>query len=300
MSEAQVCRYRNNGASWLFAAGCVMMAAQSLLAQAGASPAAAATPAAAASAKPPAFEVSTVKPSKPQMGDSMMMFTADGVSITGIPLRMIIREAFGIEDDRIIGEPGWVKSSNFDIEAKVAAEDVPRLKGISIDQRRQMLVPLLEERFGLKIHHETREMPEYDLVIAKGGVKMKASKPDDPPGHGQHMLMSGGEGHIKSQATGTQPLAHLLSSQLGRSVEDKTGLTGNYDYTLDWTPDDATATAAQGADSGQPGAGSATSPDTPGPSLFTAIEEQLGLKLEPRKGSVDIIVIDHIEQPSAN
>jgi uncharacterized protein (TIGR03435 family) len=112
--------------------------------------------------------------------------------------------------------------------------------------------------------------------------------------------MSGGEGHIKSQATGTQPLAHLLSSQLGRSVEDKTGLTGNYDYTLDWTPDDATATAAQGADSGQPGAGSATSPDTPGPSLFTAIEEQLGLKLEPRKGSVDIIVIDHIEQPSAN
>ena len=91
-----------------------------------------------------------------------------------------------------------------------------------------------------------------------------------------------------------------VGRRLGRSVEDKTGLTGNYDYTLDWTPDDATATAAQWADGGQPGAGSATSPATPGPSLFTAIEEQLGLKLEPRKGSVDIIVIDHIEQPSAN
>jgi uncharacterized protein (TIGR03435 family) len=289
-----------------------MMAAQGLFAQAGTSPAAAATPASAVppavaatptpapSSKPLVFEVSTVKPSKPQMGDSMMMFTADGVSITGIPLRMVIREAFGIEDDRIIGEPGWVKSSSFDIEAKVAAEDVPRLKGISFDQRRQMLIPLLEERFGLKIHHETREMPEYDLVIAKGGVKMNASKPDDPPGHGQHMLMSGGSGHIESQGTGTQPLAHLLSSQLGRSVEDKTGLTGNYDYKLDWTPDDAAATAAQAADGGQPGAGNATPPDTPGPSLFTALQEQLGLKLEPRKGSVDVIVIDHIEQPSAN
>ncbi len=128
----------------------------------------------------PKFEVATIKPSKSDDGRIMMMFTADGISIHGVPMKMLIRESFGIEDDRILGEPGWVKN-RYDIEAKVDAEDAPKLKDMKIDQRRAMLLPLLADRFNLKYHRETRELPIYALVVAKGGLKMKPSAPDDPP-----------------------------------------------------------------------------------------------------------------------
>jgi uncharacterized protein (TIGR03435 family) len=226
---------------------------------------------------------------------SMLQLTNDGISITHFPLHTILCGAFNTEDDHILGEPGWTKSAMFDIEAKVAPEDAPKLKGLSRDRRYQMLVPFLEERFGLKFHHETRELPVYTLVVAKGGIKMQESKPSDPSTQGRKMLMAR-KGNIESGDMGIKDLAHVLSQQLGRTVVDDTGLTGKYDYKLVWTPDDAPPPMAASGASGQ----QSTLPDASGPSLFTALQEQLGLKLETKKAMSDVIVIDHIEQPSAN
>jgi uncharacterized protein (TIGR03435 family) len=237
----------------------------------------------------------------------MFNVTPDGIKITNVPLDVMVREAFGLEPDRVIAGPGAAKmSSNFDIEAKVAPEDAPKLKELKFEQRRLMLVALLEERCGLKYHHETRDLPMYELVVAKGGVKMQASEPDpegpDPgpgpgPSPGRHMMMMH-RGHIESVGSGMSGLVRLLSGQLGRTVVDKTALTGDYDFKLDWTPDDA---PPQMAKSGNPAPDdNASSQDAAGPSLFTALEEQLGLKLESTKGPVDVIVIDQLEQPTAN
>jgi bla regulator protein blaR1 len=251
----------------------------------------------------PKYEVSTIKPGTGD-GRIMLMFTPDGVSIAGVPMQMILREAFGTEDDRIVGAPAWVKSTKYDIQAKVDPADAPKLDKLKMDERRSMLVPLLVDRFNLKYHHETRVMPLYALIIAKGGLKMRESKPDDPAendGHGQHMLRYMGRGHIESTGTGAPLLARILSEQLGRSVVDKTGLAGNYDFTLQWTPDDAPPPGpggAGGAGGGPPRGDDAS--DAVGPSLFTAVQEQLGLKLESDKGPMDVIVIDHIDLPSAN
>ena len=257
----------------------------------------------------PKFEVATIKPAAPS-DNSRLMFTPDGISIQGIPMKMLLRESFGVEDDRILGEPSWVKN-RYDIEAKVDPDDAPQLKNIKMEQRRAMILPLIEDRFNLKYHHETRELPMYTLVVAKSGLKMKASAPDDPPNPdgakpedgdakgrprvGRHSLMMNGRGHLESTGTTTEMLAHVLAGQLGRTVLNKTALTGNYDFTLQWTPDDM---GTPGGDAG-PGKGD-ISPDAGGPTLLTAIEEQLGLKLEATKGMVDVIVIDHIDPPSGN
>lgn len=264
----------------------------------------------------PKFEVATIKPTKEDDGRTMMMFTPDGISIHGVPMKMLLRESFGVEDDRILGEPSWVKT-RYDVEAKVDAEDAPKLKNFKIDQRRAMMLPLLQDRFNLKYHHETRDLTIYALVVAKGGLKMKESAPDPPksddakpdappkpdpggpngpPRLGRHSLMMNGRGHLESTGTTMTMLVHVLASQLGRTVEDKTGLTANYDYTLQWTPDDVGT--PMGGDAG-PGK-SDVSPDAGGPTLLTALEEQLGLKLESNKTTVDVIVIDRIDPPSEN
>jgi bla regulator protein blaR1 len=251
----------------------------------------------------PAWDVSTVKPASSGARGSSLMFTPDGISIKNVPLQMIVREAFDVQDDHLFNLPSWAKTSMFDIEAKVAPEDAPKLKDMKRDERFSMMIALLVERFGLKYHHETRELPVYDLVIAKGGVKMQASKPDPPAGEGQPPAQGGhwlraGRGHVESTGTGMEMLARVLSQTLGRTVVDKTGLTGNYDYKLDWTPDDALPAMAKVA---SPTAGDSTAaPDTSGPSLFTAVEEQLGLKLGAAKGPADVIVIDQLQQPTAN
>lgn len=247
----------------------------------------------------PKYDVATVKPSK-SVDRVMLMFKPDGVSMTGVPVQMMLRAALGIEDDRILGAPGWVKSDHYDIEAKVAPEDAPKLDKLKRDQRMSMLLPFLADRFGLKFHHETRQLPVYELVIARGGLKMKESKPDNPSGGAQprHMTMINGRGNVEGQGSTTDSLAHVLSTQVGRTVLDKTGLTGMYDYSLNWTPDDAPPPMAGGPAGGPPN--SAPPPDAGGPSLFTALQEQLGLKLESEKGPVDVIVIDHIDKPTDN
>lgn len=263
----------------------------------------------------PKFEVATVRATKDDDGRTMIRFTPDGISIHGVPLKMLLREAFGVEDDRILGEPSWVKN-RYDLEAKVGADDAPKLKDLKFDDRRAMMLPLLQDRFNLKYHHETRDLTIYSLVVSKGGVKMKKTAPDPPqsddakpdappkpdsanpngPPRFRHGLMMNGRGHLESTGTNMEMLTHVLASQLGRTVADKTALSGEYDFTLQWTPDDVGT--PMGGDSG-PGKGD-VSPDAGGPSLLTALEEQLGLKLESTKTSVDVIVIDHIDSPTEN
>lgn len=261
----------------------------------------------------PRYDVASIKPYKADDSRFRIMMTPDGVSYHGVSARIMLQQAFGVEDDRILGEPAWIKTNRYDVEAKVAPEDAPRLKDLKAEQRNAMMLQLLVDRFNLKYHHEQRELPMYAMVVAKGGLKMKPTQADPPgtsapdnngppsgdgprPPMGKHMLMMN-PGHLESTGASTDMLADIFSRQLQRTVVDKTGLSGEYDFTLNYTPDSMPMPPHGGADGG-------AKPESPvdqgGPSLFTAVEEQLGLKLEATKGMVDVIVIDHIDLPTEN
>jgi uncharacterized protein (TIGR03435 family) len=240
----------------------------------------------------PEYEVSTIKPNKAGDNRVSFMFSNTGLSLQGVPVQMMLKEAFNVGDDRILGVPNWVKSDHFDVEAKVSSADAPKMDKLSIEQRRQMLLPLLTERFNLKYHHETRELPVYSLIVAKGGLKLKetAAKGD----HEQSGIRMSGAGDFEGMNANMDVLCHVLSGQpeLSHTIIDKTGLTGHYDFHLQWTP--AIADPADANSGGLPAS------DSNKPSLFTALQEQLGLKLEVQKSPIDVIVIDHIDMPSPN
>jgi uncharacterized protein (TIGR03435 family) len=164
----------------------------------------------------------------------------------------------------------------------------------------------LADRFKLKIHTETKQLPVYELVAPKGGSKLKEATAGDTyangikglDGVGRGGLMRVGRGQLTAQAVPITSLANMLSQQLQRTVLDKTGLTGKYDLELNWTPDQGSDPMFKGAE-GSPQRGDAA-PDSSGPSIFTALQEQLGLKLQSAKGPVETLVIDHVEMPSEN
>jgi bla regulator protein blaR1 len=272
----------------------------------------------------PKFGVATIKPTSEEDGRVRAMMIPDGISLRGVPPAMLLQQAFGVERDRIVGAPDWVRSRRFDIEAKVAPEDAPKLDKLKMEQRRVMILPLLEERFGLKYHHEVRELPTYSLVVTKGGSKLKESTapvgpppgapqgsggpgaPDGPGGSGgpprdpvgNRGMMRVMPGNLEANGATIAFLAHALSNSVGRTVVDKTGLTGNYDFKLNWTPDPGSMPPGGPGLGGPPQGDASVDPD--GPTLFTALEEQLGLKLQSEKGKVDVIVIDHIDLPTEN
>ena len=280
-------------------------------AAAAASPSAspAATAADAGASTPlPQFDVVSIKPDK--SGSMMMrvMFTPDGISVNGLTVHMLLREALGISDSQLAGEPGWLNSDRYDIEAKVAAGDAPKLDALKPDQRWAMMLPVFEDRFGLKFHHETKDITQYVLVVAKGGLKMTEATPDEtypdglkgPDGKtGGAGMMRVGPGELTGQAVTIANLVRFLSFQFHSPVLDKTGLTGKYDMNLTWAPDESEG-MMRSQDGGAPQSGSPAPPSSTGPSIFTALEEQLGVKLEAHKEPGDVIVIDHIDQPSAN
>jgi uncharacterized protein (TIGR03435 family) len=243
----------------------------------------------------PQFDVISVKPAKDSM--TRMQFTPDGLRGTGVTVRFLLYEGYGgINNEQVIGEPGWTSTDGFDIEAKVAPADVPTLAKMTFEQRRTMFQSILADRFKLAVHHETRELPIYVLSIAKGGPKLKQSAPDDPAAttpRRRGMMINNGK--VTANDAQLSMLVTALSRNLGRTIIDKTGLTGNYDFSLQWA--DNEGSAAPGADgAASAGAGAAD----PGASIFTAVQEQLGLKLESTKAPTDVIVIDHIERPSEN
>lgn len=241
----------------------------------------------AADGKAFVYDVVSVKPYKPDSGTGVTMWwrtTKAGFSAAGLTLEALMMGAYGLlTTDQIEGLPSWGDSAQFTIDAKMDEDMAAAFQKLSPkDRNRQRMLmqrSILEDRFQLKAHHETRERPIYELVVAKSGSKLKETDSATPGGY------SMGSGKLTGKGIEVTTLTYSLSNEVGRYVIDKTGLAGKYDMDLKWTPDDE-----------GPGHESADA----GPSIFTALEEQLGLKLVAAKGPVDTIVVDHVEKPSEN
>jgi uncharacterized protein (TIGR03435 family) len=236
------------------------------------------------------YEVVSIKPYK-QTGEDVSMWMStnpDGFSSRGFDLKSLMFNAFPIVmEDQLIGLPSWASSDYYTVDAKMDEQTAAAFKKLPREQsrqvRQQMMQDLLADRFQLKFHKETRELPIYNLVIAKAGIKIEKT----PEGKGNGYSVSSGK--LSGNGIELDSLAYSLSSEVGRMIVNQTGLTGGYNIDLKWQPDAMAASAAN-----------STSADPALPDLFTALQEQAGLKLEPAKGQVDVYVIDHIEKPSEN
>jgi uncharacterized protein (TIGR03435 family) len=234
-----------------------------------------------------AFDVASVKPSQIAYYSSRGDASADSISNSGTALSMI-GFAYGVRDFQITGGPKWLGNDTWDVIAKVD-QPTSNWSGLRSDQRRvirqQRLQAVLAQRFALKCHFETKELPVYDLVLAKGGSRLAPAA--DPAKRASIDWDGDRENVMVGKSADLISLVNELSLILGRTVVDKTGLTGVYDLKLIWTS--------------QNDAGSAASASEPsGPTIFTALEDQLGLKLEPAKGPVPVLVIDSIDRPTEN
>jgi uncharacterized protein (TIGR03435 family) len=229
----------------------------------------------------PAFEVASVRPHPPgQRAFGPISISGSRVTASNFDAFGLIAIAYDLKGYQITGGPSWIGSTRaagtaYDLAAKAAGETVP------MDQVRRMLQTLLADRFQLAVHREVKEMPIYALLAGKGGPKLKESPADEtPPGT---RIAGGGDTPVQMTASkGTlDQLVHILTNDqsVGRPVLDKTGLTGTYNYTLEYS------NSAQNSES---------------PSIFTAVQEQLGLRLESQTASVEVLVIDHVEKPDAN
>ncbi len=207
---------------------------------------------------------------------------------TNADLVNLLINAFDIKPDLIFGLPSWASSTRWNLQAKIIDPDLLTLKKLTADQHRSMLVQVLADRFHLKTHTETRQLPIYNLVVTPHGPRFKPSSEQRPENMGG---MSSGDGEVTLQAYPISSMTYTLSSILHRTVIDRTNLLGQYDLHLTWAPD--RPAAAAGDDDG-------LKRDDSGPSIFYAIQDQLGLKLEPAKGPVPTLVIDHVDLPSPN
>jgi len=244
----------------------------------------------------PAFEVASVKPAAPQPAGGGMIIRRQGgpgtpdpgqITYTNVSFNNILTVAFGIRDYQIFG-PGWMNTERFDIAAKVP-------KDTTKEQFQLMLQNLMAERFKMTFHHDSKEMPVYALSVGKNGPKFKESSaepPSEKPARqGTTIQLSRGRLRFTAHEETIKGLADMLSSSLSRPVRDLTGLSAKYDFVLEFANDESAAMIQPGAE---------LSPDS-APSLFTAIQEQLGLKLEQKKAPVEIVVVDHLEKtPTAN
>jgi uncharacterized protein (TIGR03435 family) len=242
--------------------------------------------------KVPDFDVATVKKNKSGSGMMSISMKPDGFACENIPLQTLIAQAYGIKQDLISGGPAWVTSEGFDINAKVAGPDVATYAKLTQAERQSMLQALLADRFHLKLHRETKILPIYELVIAKGGARLKPLPPIDPAAEEAKApedrrangATTTGPGEYTGEGVVLASLANNLAYVVHRTVTDNTGLTGIYNINLKWTPEDEPPEAGTEA----------------GPSIFTALQEQLGLKLQPSKGPVETLVIDQADPPSEN
>ena len=224
----------------------------------------------------PAFEVATIRPSDPNAAGGWA-FPGGGrhVSCLNASVATILSVAYGIHDKQVVDGPEWVRTDHYDING------VSNVGDPTLPQMQEMYRKLLADRFHLVFHRETRELPIYAVRIATGGSKLIAAKPGEHLNTGNRG--SGGQRTLKFTNMPMAAFALNMNFYLDRPVVDQTGLTGAYDFTLTWTYDDSRLSDANAA-----------------PSLFTAVKEQLGLKLDAVKGPAEVFVIDHIERPSEN
>jgi uncharacterized protein (TIGR03435 family) len=283
--------------------------------------------------KPP-FEVASIKPNKTGSGATMVGVQSCRFVATNAPLRMLVQYAYRpvggqLPSNQIIGGPDWANSDRFDVQAKLE-EDT---RSISPADMQLLVQSLLEDRFQLKAHRETRELPVYDLVVAKDGPKMKLSEdqtplqqtglarvpcvaaplppppppsaagqrggPGMPPRGAPSMIAMPGPDSIRlaltTNAMPVSSLIPLLQQYAGRPIIDKTNLDGLYDARLEFGMETGNSLAA-----GPQGVAPPLAADPGGAPFFTAIQEQLGLKLEPSKGPVDVVIIESVQKPSEN
>jgi bla regulator protein BlaR1 len=258
-----------------------------------------------------AFDVASIKPNKPMGGHFMFGggWSADEFTSFSTTLHDLVKTAYGVQDNQISGGPNWIDSERYDVRAKMSSSVADHLQKLSPDQRdivqEHMLQALLADRFHLVIRHETKELPVYALEIAKNGSKLKEANPantypngfkapDGSPAGSSEMEFGGGQ--LTGQGVPISVLVSDLSQQpelAGRTLEDRTGLTAMYDFTLRWTQQTPISRGAPQSDNG-------LGPYASGASLFTALLEQLGLRVESTKGPVDTIAIDRVERVSEN
>jgi len=238
---------------------------------------------------PPAFEVASVKPTPPSdLHNTFYGFAPGAIQVRGGTLKGIVQMAYNVPDFEIYGGPGWIEADRFDVTAKYTSADPdPQAR---MQDGRLRLQTLLADRFQLQVHREPKEIPQYVLSVGKTGAKLTpAAEPavKGPTGIG------GGCGQLTGMRAAMADFAFVLTRQLRRPVIDRTGLDGRYDFQIDFTPD-----GGCGGPAGEP---TAPAPDAAErPSIFTAIQETLGLKLEASRGPVEVIVIDRAARPDAN
>ena len=223
------------------------------------------------------FEVVSIKPHPEPIAFSSNM--TRGASYRGVAIKLLdlIEDAYNLQPDQVSGGPGWVKTEHFDIDAQAPGDGA-----LSMERARPMLQTMLADRFKLKVRHEAREVAAYDLVAAKGGPKLKENRdPAVRPG----LVTSAAPGamHLQAGRVTMARLAMQLAFGAGRPVVDRTGLTGEYQFTLDYAPDNSPAAI-----------------DGSAATLFTALQEQLGLRLEPSRTTQEMLIIESAEKPSPN
>jgi uncharacterized protein (TIGR03435 family) len=225
-----------------------------------------------ANAQPPAqFEAVSIKPDRSDTGNSGENTARGRFTVTNDSLKKLVELAFGVKEFQIAGDPGWIGTERYDIIATTGTG-----RDLGDTELRPLLQAMLSDRFALKFHRETKQLTVYSLVVAKGGPKLKTHT-----GAAGSSTTTSSASMSATKAT-TAMLASHLSTLLGRTVIDNTRLSGEFDYHLEWAPDKAGTEAPSG------------------PSIFTALQEQLGLKLNSAKGPVETIVIDSAEKPSEN
>jgi uncharacterized protein (TIGR03435 family) len=238
---------------------------------------------------PASFDVVSVRVNNSGSHSIGIDVEKNSFTATNVTLLDLIAEAYGIKSDLVSNAPGWMSSLRFDVQAKVLDADDLDLQRFSDKERGPILQAMLAEKFQLKMHPETKTLAVYELVPAKGGVKVKQSAPVEGaapmPLDGNYTVHNGEiDGHGMTMVS----VAATLTDVVRRKVIDKTGLTGGYDVDLKWTPEEA---LNGGKDSGGSDAA---------PPIFTAVQEQLGLKLQAGKGPVETLVVDHVEKPAEN
>jgi len=242
--------------------------------------------------KVPAYDVVVIKPNRSGSRAISADTGEDTYTATNVSLKMMMQNAYDTKIDLIHELTGWADSARFDVQAKIVESNAAVIAKLTPEQRRSMLRQLLEERFQLKVHKQIETLPVYEMTIAKGGLKLKEVEPPKLDSElDAHKTLDGVErGNMKMGSTqliahdvGLSLLTSVLSHQLHRTVLDKTALRGKYDLVLNWSTDDPSVSTESSA-----------------PILFTALEEQMGLKLQPAKGEVETLIVDHVEQPREN
>ena len=253
----------------------------------------------------PAFEVASVKavasgPIRSPNGGWIYLgprldWSGGRLTLRNYSLKSLICDAYDVKDYQVVG-PKWLDSEKYEIVAKAPA-------GTSEQQARRMVQGLLADRFQLVLHRETKDLPAYALVVGKGGHKLRAGKPSRDTGDDGLVRFKLQPGRISTKQGSMEWLANQLTGRLGRPVVDATGIKGEFPIELNWTPEEGEQGPIGLPTKPHPAGAGPSTPDVAGnrfPSIFTAVQEQLGLKLEGRKLPTEILVIDRVERPSAN